>query len=1102
MKHPLQLKGIALTVAATLTSCLPAFALPTDFFSSTSPFANGKWVKISVNETGLYEISYDRLRQLGFSDPSKVGVFGNGGTSLEENFTDRDNNIIFHQRPQGVPVFHSGERLIFFANGVDNIKCSKVSNISGFDYWYNTSGSNIYSSKGWYFLSDTGKVEMQTSQALTPIGNTSIATTGISFAADIAHTGFNPSKTGRYFTTKLIDQGYTSIQTPLPGAVFNEKGALYVEFMAEPDSEPYTIKFYNRSQKFQVSNSENLSKVSVSASFTLNSTKGVFSVTKPNPEQRTFSALGTTVFNYTRYLPARNSTFDQLRFLLNTAPAGNSVKITLPSENALVIDITDTSNPLVRTPDVSDNNSVIFNNNGKQPDIIIYDSRRPLKKITDFRTVRDTGLRDKLLSPADMLIVTVPALKEKAERLAQIHASTDGVRCVVATLPELYNEFTSGTPDPMAIRAAVKMMEMSGNNSLRNILLFGPFSSDVRNMDKKDNNETLNPLSPDPVDSENEYNAIIAYQNNGDFNYTNGCGIFPEFYALTNDHNYDTSPERWMPGYGVGVLPVHSLQEADLIIAKTSDYLNDNTVPYRMNRSLSIGCHSNQQSHTRGALSAAEELKVSSDDRFINSIFLLEAYPKNQWVDHFYNEISKAPVFASYFGHGSYLQMSEHFITRSTLSRFSNSQFPFMCFMGCELSGPDRGSRGIGEETILGTRRGFVGGLVSVRTTLESNNRYLFSAFVNNLMKDSKGNFLQKPLSLGEALSKAKSSLIFHEKSCYILLCDPSLTLPLPTLGISADIGQSSTPGYISLSGQIIDTDGSGFNDFNGEAVIRVMADPKILTSANYVSPNEQKYQYTVEDITEGIFAASVKDGRFDLNIPAISGSENLNLVISAYDPAGRLGAGMKLSKKNTFSSETSPLDDDIPPVIDELYYDDSRREAVMTVSDNICIFPPLSPLDNNHVLSLDGKSISNIHLANPVIDTENHGFSLRVALPQLSDGQHSLILSSTDKAGNVTEAEHIFYVGGSDQSLTLSFDAKALYDEIGLSVQGDESAGDLTLYVEDAKGEFLGTLDVYDGFIWDGTVNGSRLPTGVYRLHLKGSEGVHSAPVDLPVLR
>ena len=67
-----------------------AGAYTPSYYTSNSKLNSGNWVKVKVTEIGMQEITYDQLREWGFSDPSKVCVYGYGGTQLTNNkFEDK-----------------------------------------------------------------------------------------------------------------------------------------------------------------------------------------------------------------------------------------------------------------------------------------------------------------------------------------------------------------------------------------------------------------------------------------------------------------------------------------------------------------------------------------------------------------------------------------------------------------------------------------------------------------------------------------------------------------------------------------------------------------------------------------------------------------------------------------------------------------------------------------------------------------------------------------------------------------------------------------------------------------------------------------------------
>ncbi len=66
------------------------------------------------------------------------------------------------------------------------------------------------------------------------------------------------------------------------------------------------------------------------------------------------------------------------------------------------------------------------------------------------------------------IIITHPAVLGQAQRLAQYHQQRDNLQSVVVTVNQVYNEFSSGSPDPAALRDYVKMFyDRAGGDSTK-----------------------------------------------------------------------------------------------------------------------------------------------------------------------------------------------------------------------------------------------------------------------------------------------------------------------------------------------------------------------------------------------------------------------------------------------------------------------------------------------------------------------------------------------------------------------------------------------------------------------------------------------------------
>ncbi|MDE5869643.1 MAG: hypothetical protein K2H18_05375, partial [Muribaculaceae bacterium] len=135
-------------------------ASPDYTFSSSSVLSSGKWVKVKIDESGIYEISYSDLREMGFDDPASVSVFGKGGLSMPISFTSGSNAIITDDLSQ-TGVYHFNEKIYFYAQGVDEIEFNNSS-------YFERKSKNIYSSSGVYFLTDSASpISITTSEPPT-----------------------------------------------------------------------------------------------------------------------------------------------------------------------------------------------------------------------------------------------------------------------------------------------------------------------------------------------------------------------------------------------------------------------------------------------------------------------------------------------------------------------------------------------------------------------------------------------------------------------------------------------------------------------------------------------------------------------------------------------------------------------------------------------------------------------------------------------------------------------------------------------------------------------------------------------------------------------
>ena len=140
--------------------------------------------------------------------------------------------------------------------------------------------------------------------------------------------------------------------------------------------------------------------------------------------------------------------------------------------------------------------------------------------------------------------------------MAAFHVQHDGYAVTVATSDQIYNEFSSATPDPTALRDFVKMyFDKAGNDSTlrpKYLLLFGAASFDYKN--RISNNSNLVPcyeslISVDPLatyTSDDFFGLFAGIAEASDVdgaivvNVNVGAGFFFDFFddfaARPDDH--------------------------------------------------------------------------------------------------------------------------------------------------------------------------------------------------------------------------------------------------------------------------------------------------------------------------------------------------------------------------------------------------------------------------------------------------------------------------------------------------------------------------------------------------------------------------------------
>ncbi len=242
-----------------------------------------------------------------------------------------------------------------------------------------------------------------------------------------------------------------------------------------------------------------------------------------------------------------------------SAGAGNisEFKLENSSSNTVIWEITDPDQPGNIVPGLAGSTAsfrlgtdeirefIAFNVNGSFPS--------PEYTGDGLGTMANQDLHG--LQNTDMIILTPGIFLEQAQQLADHRESNDGLEVAVVTQQQVFNEFSSGTPDVSAIRNFMKMFYDRSNGSddyCRYLLLMGDGSYDNRNS------------------TDNNPNLLLTYQSDNSLSPTSSY-VSDDFFGLLDT---DESMNSGLLDIGIGRLPVSTVEEAINLVEKIISYSN------------------------------------------------------------------------------------------------------------------------------------------------------------------------------------------------------------------------------------------------------------------------------------------------------------------------------------------------------------------------------------------------------------------------------------------------------------------------------------------------------------------------------------------------
>lgn len=1053
-------------------------------FSPASALATGKWVKVETRQAGIYELSHARLAEMGFSNPDKVSVYGSGGIQMPDRLVQNGRNAVSDDLRQ-VPVIHKNGKLYFYARGLRE----PVLGSSGFE----SNSLNIYSDTGHYFLTDSGQAMTLTEpdDASSLMENAADRSKGYDWRVHEEDRMHGHHNYGNEFWECALSEGNTlTWNMPVSCmALQSECSTLSrIVYMQTKSGASYNMTMRLGSNNHPSSytggstGSSDLLGVPVlirTNSFTLPKASSVSVGVRLN-SSNTDLFYDWTLLTYTKDLSMAGRDMVQERLYLRpSAQDTDNGYVRIPS-GSIVLDVTDPFQPFVLPANAG---KAYFKESAVDRTLLAFNPSNSQLMPENPVNVANQNLHGLQHQKYEFLIVAVPEMLEYAEQIARLHRNHDKINVTVVTTEQIYNEFSSGNQDPVAVRMMVKMMYESQDNALNNVLLVGPVNSETRGI---------------RVKSTYRY-PIIGIQEGGIYSSREPAIVF-DYYGNTSDNLLTTQLSGMTMQTGVGVLPIYTATDGERVVSKIKKYLtfiDSDDFAWYVNETITASCTGDDHLHNDQAARLGSNLqnyiRTATGGCLRNNNFAQEFYTKNSQTPVYVDMLESGKLMSYYIGHARY-DMT-HICPGPEYAKLRNKLPFFMMFAGCDLTIPDYGDTHLGTEIVTRFDNALIGSFCSTRTAWASENFNLADSFSKALFRDRSNKPLARSRTIGEAYAQAKSSLNGTNKLVYIYVGDPALTIPLPTRSMECELtGNLSayrSGDVLTLSGSIAANDGDA--PFNGRAVLKICQPDQIRSSLT-----DPAYKLTFQADLISSANVSVKDGVFTARIPLSRAVEsfmshdgaisNLNLYIGAYDPSQRLSAAtlvkvpmMKAGEVRTEIPAPDQTDTQAPTVTAE--YDEASMSLNVAVSDDVAVIPGVGGATGLN-MRIDNSDISTEALQSDDICGTAH-YETGYFVGHLADGEHTLTYSARDMAGNVTDTKTLRFTVSRDNTANLLSTSRSYGIDSMRFIPESGTAG-MQLIVMNSDGRIVFTEDNVDGPVdWDC----SDLPAGTYTATLRAPD-------------
>jgi hypothetical protein len=810
-----------LTAFAIMAFSFMAFSQGND----PSLLSEGNWYKIKVVESGVYRLTYGNLFNLGINmldlDPANIRMYGNGGGMLPHTASELPaedfEEIAIYVHNQASGVFNFFDYILFYGT---NTTTHHLDEETGF-YHHQL---NFFADTTVYFLTigDSPGKRIDT-VFQTPDTPTDKILTYHDFAFHEAE-NMNLLKSGReWFGEEFTDGGPQSFPINIPGLIDSERLTMHWRVAASSPVESYFELRLNGvwMDSLALDPVTNIyehikDKTGMFAFFT-DSPNLNLTINYSHPDPESIGWLDYISVNFQRDMRMAGEQFHFRDIETHGPDIIGHFTISDGTDDLMVWEVTDHNNTSrVETTFYEETRWLDFIIPLEELREFVAFSPRELMTPAKMEVMVNQDIRG--LPAADMLIITHSTLMTEAEVLADFHTTHSGLTVHTIDVNKIYNEFSSGKQDVVAIRDMIRLFydkAEAKNQSLQYVLMFGMGSYDYKNRITPNHNlvpvyQSLNSLDP-----------LASYATD-------------DFFASLEDGkgNWDVTNNAETLDVAIGRLPATNVEEAKAMVDKIVHYASN---PQRFgswkNVYTLVADDGDTGLHMNVSELVSETIEATNPNFNLQKIYLdefeLEQTPDGPRYPGANEAIKQAlnqgTLVFNFIGHsGPEGLAGERVLTSDDIQALDNhDNLPMVIVLGSQYNNiSDPGVSYQGNELILGDEQGAIAVIAPNRPVYSGVNNAFNNALAGKLNADGAYS------AFGDMVREAKNEAIHLQHRRYILLGDPALKLALPqyqaeidsVIGIAFNVfSDTLAPGQgVVVKGSIVDDGGTVISGFNG----------------------------------------------------------------------------------------------------------------------------------------------------------------------------------------------------------------------------------------------------------------------------------------------